>query len=264
MGKQTCIRACTAALVAAVAAGPAAAGAYRVRPGDTLTGIAAVHHTSVPRLARLNHLDPNGTLFAGSLLRVPDATQSRSLVRYRVQLGDTVSGLAVRYGTSVSTIERLNHIDPAGLLLAGRVIVLPRPADTQPYETHDWVRNTILRWANHYAVDRALALSVAWMESGYEPGLTSPDGAWGVMQVMPATWTYAETVLIGQPIPHTTDGGIRVGMAYLHHLLHVFGGDRKLVLAAYYQGEASARLYGVLRTSRFYVDDILAHAAQMS
>jgi len=175
-----------------------------------------------------------------------------------------LSGIAVRYGTSVATITRLNHLDPAGLLLVGRLLVLPRPAGMQEYESYDWVRSAIVRWADHYGVDRTLALSVAWMESGYQPGLTSPDGAWGVMQVMPATWAYAETILIGRPIRHTTDGGIRVGVAYLHHLLHAFGGDRRLVLAAYYQGEASARLHGVLPTSRFYVDGILAHASQIS
>ena len=257
------IRVGAVALVAAIAAGPAAADVYRVRPGDTLTGIAAAQRTTVAELARLNHLDPNATLFAGSLLRLPESAQS-SPIRYRVQPGDTLSGIAVRFGTSVATIARLNRLDPTGLLLVGRMLILPRPAGTQPSETHDGVRSAIIRWADHYGVDRALALSVAWMESGYQPGLTSPDGAWGVMQVMPATWTYAEAVLIGWPIPHTTDGGIRVGVAYLHHLLHVFGGDRRLVLAAYYQGERSARLHGVLPTSRFYVDGILAHASQIS
>jgi N-acetylmuramoyl-L-alanine amidase len=264
MGKQMRSRVVTAALVAAVVAGPAAADVYRVRPGDTLTGIAAAHRTTVARLARVNRLDPNGVLLAASLVRLPaSAPAPSSLMRYRVQPGDTLSGIAVRYGTSVFTIARLNRLEPAGLLLAGRLLVLPCHAQA-PYVPPDWVRGAIVHWADHYAVDRALALSVAWMESGYQPGLTSSDGAWGVMQVMPATWAYAETVLIGQQIPHTTDGGIRVGMAYLHHLLHVFGGDRQLVLAAYYQGERSARHYGVLSSSRFYVDDILAHAAQIS
>src|SRR5438477_5260000 len=165
MGKQMCIRAAAAALVAAVAAGPAAADVYRVRPGDTLTRIAAAHSTTISELARLNHLDPNGILFAGALLRVPGSAQA-SLLSYRVQPGDTLSGIAVRFGTSVSTIARLNHLDPAGLLLSGRRLRLPQPPDTRSSESHDWVRSAVVRWADHYGVDHVFALSVAWMESG--------------------------------------------------------------------------------------------------
>jgi N-acetylmuramoyl-L-alanine amidase len=270
MGKELRTRMTVAALAAATfvgfAAGPGAASVrYRVRPGDTLTEIAKAYGTTIGELARLNRFDPDGILFAGVLIRLPDSVQS-SLVSYRVQPGDTLSGIAVRWGTSVSRIAQLNRIDPAGLLLAGKTLVLPRPAATAATGPADplGVRVAVVRWADHYAVDRALALSVAWMESGYQPGLTSSDGAWGVMQVMPATWDYAETVLIGQPIPRTTDGGIRVGMAYLHHVLHVFCGDRRLTLAAYYQGEASARVNGVMPSSRFYVDGILSLAAQLS
>jgi LysM repeat protein len=270
MGKEIRTRVAVAALAAATfvgfAAGPGGAAIrYRVRPGDTLTGIAKAHGTTIGELARLNRLDPGGILFAGVLIRLPDSVQG-SLVSYRVQPGDTLSGIAVRWGTSVLRIAQLNRIDPAGLLLAGKRLVLPRPAATATTGPADTlgIRAAVVRWADHYAVDRALALSVAWMESGYQPGLTSPDGAWGVMQVMPATWAYAEDVLVGQPIPRTTDGGIRVGMAYLHHLLRVFCGDRRLTLAAYYQGEASARVNGILPSSRFYVDGILSHAAQLS
>ena len=261
MGKEMRIRVVAVALLAAIAAGPADADVYRVRPGDTLTGIAAAQRTTVAELARLNHLDPNGILLAGSLLRLPESPQS-SLVRYRVQPGDTLSGIAVRYGTSVATIARLNHLDPAGLLLVGRSLVLPSPAGAQRSETHDWVRGVIIRWADHYAVDRALALSVAWMESGYQPGLTSADGAWGVMQVMPATWRFTER-LIGHPVARTADGNVRIGVAYLHHLLHVFGGDQRLALAAYYQGPTGVRRFGMLRVTERYVADVVALEARM-
>ncbi len=55
--------------------GGAAPGAgqlrYTVRWGDTLTGIASAHGTTVARLARLNGLDPGGVLLAGAILRLP-------------------------------------------------------------------------------------------------------------------------------------------------------------------------------------------------
>ena len=52
------------------------------------------------------------------------------------------------------------------------------------------------------------------------------------MQVMPMTWTYVEEQLIGHRVPHTADGNVRVGIAYLRHLLRAFD-DRKLAIAAY-------------------------------
>jgi LysM repeat protein len=46
---------------------------YLVRYGDTLSGIALHFDVSLAALARANHLDPSGVLFAGTRLRVPSA-----------------------------------------------------------------------------------------------------------------------------------------------------------------------------------------------
>jgi LysM repeat protein len=239
-------------------AGGALGATYRVRHGDTLTAIAAKHHVTVRVLARVNKLDPDDVLLAGAVLRIPApriAVPKRPLLRYSVRLGDTLSGIAARYGTTVQGIARLNLLDPDDVLEAGRTLVLPvRMADRSV------IRKVILRWARHYGVRPKLALAVAWQESGHQPNLTSAAGAWGVMQVMPATWEYVETVLIGQPVPHTNAGGIRVGMAYLHYLLKAFGSKERLALAAYLQGEASVREHGIFPSSKPYVDNILALA----
>jgi soluble lytic murein transglycosylase-like protein len=83
------------------------------------------------------------------------------------------------------------------------------------------------------------------------------------MQVTPATWDYVETVLLGTAIPRTADGNVRVGIAYLSHLLREFRGDERLALGAYYQGPASVRRRGLLRESRAFVADVLALKARM-
>jgi N-acetylmuramoyl-L-alanine amidase len=244
-----------AALVLTAIALPASALAstYRVRPGDTLSGIAATHRLTLRSLARLNALDPNGILLAGTVLRLP--SPRRALIRYSVRPGDSLSAIAVRFGTSVQVIARLNRLDPDALLPVGRTLVLPKRISQRSA-----IRSSILHWARHYGLRRKLALAVAWQESGHQPNLTSPVGAWGVMQVMPTTWAYVETTLIGRRIPHTTEGGIRVGVAYLHHLLYAFGANERLALAAYLQGERSVREHGVFPSSESYVANILALA----
>jgi LysM repeat protein len=231
----------------------ALASTYRVRPGDTLSGIAAAHRLTLGSLTRLNALDPNGILLAGTVLRLP--SPRRALMRYDVRPGDSLSAIAVRYGTSVQVIARLNRLDPGALLPVGRTLLLP-----QRRSERSAIRRSILHWARHYGVRRKLALAVAWQESGHQPNLTSPVGAWGVMQVMPTTWAYVETILIGRPIPHTTAGGIRVGVAYLRHLLKAFSSNERLALAAYLQGEYSVREHGVFPSSESYVANILALA----
>src|SRR5438046_4438782 len=46
--------------------------------------------------------------------------------RYRVQRGDTLTSVAVRYGVSAETLARLNHLRPGAQLHAGRHINVPR------------------------------------------------------------------------------------------------------------------------------------------
>jgi soluble lytic murein transglycosylase-like protein len=78
------------------------------------------------------------------------------------------------------------------------------------------------------------------------------------MQVMPATWRFVEDVLMGRDVRRTARGNIRVGIVYFRHLLREFNGNRRLALAAYYQGPAAVRRHGLYRETRVYVRTILA------
>ena len=107
------------------------------------------------------------------------------------------------------------------------------------------VRGHIDKWAAHYGISVSLARALAWQESGFQTNVTSSTGAWGPMQIMPATWSFVETVLLGRTVPRTGEGGVEVGMTLLNHLLKRFGGDQRLALAAWYQGEKAVREHGV-------------------
>jgi hypothetical protein len=120
------------------------------------------------------------------------------------------------------------------------------------------VRGLIDFWADHYGLDRPLVHALAWMESGYQSNVTSRVGAWGVMQILPSTWRHVETNLLGEGVPHTVSGNIRVGVVFLRQLLHEFGGNERAALGAWYQGSASLRKHGPFRVTRHFVDDVLA------
>jgi peptidoglycan hydrolase-like protein with peptidoglycan-binding domain len=112
-------------------------------------------------------------------------------------------------------------------------------------------------WARYYGMSPRLVRAVAWMESGFHWNVTSSAGAWGVMQVMPATWRFVEDVLMGRDVRRTARGNIRVGIVYLRHLLRLFGGNKRLALAGYYQGPWAVRHRGLYAETRVYVRTVL-------
>jgi peptidoglycan hydrolase-like protein with peptidoglycan-binding domain len=118
-------------------------------------------------------------------------------------------------------------------------------------------------WSGRLGVDSKLVRALAWMESGYQTRIISSAGARGVMQTLPSTRDYVETVLAGHAIPKTVSGDVEVGVLYLKHLLNAFSGDDSLALAAWYQGEQAVRDHGVYTVSKPFVANVLALRARM-
>jgi hypothetical protein len=195
---------------------------------------------------------------------VPVGAVTHVIVRiYIVKPGDSLTAIGRRFGTTVATLAKLNQLDPARPLLIGTRLRLPsiveRPAPAAVAVSNaSTVRQSLDRWAARYGVDPNLSRALAWMESGYNNSVVSPAGAEGIMQLLPTTWSYVETVLLGHKVAHTADGNVRVGMAFLRHLLQRFGGNERLALAAWYQGESSVQRDGVLPQSEAFVADVLA------
>ncbi len=201
--------------------------------------------------------------------RVPVRAATTVVQRLHVvRPGESLTAIAERAGTTVAALARLNRLNPAGTLLIGAKLRLPavvRPAAPVSLAASNAsaVRESLDRWAAHYGIDRRLARALAWMESGYNNAVVSPAGAQGVMQLLPSTWDYVETVLLHRRVRHDADGNVEVGLAYLRHLLGVFHGDKRLALAGWYQGERAVRERGVLKVSEAFVADVLALEQRM-
>jgi LysM repeat protein len=186
-----------------------------------------------------------------------------------VRSGESLTALARRYHTTVAKLARLNHLDPVHYLLIGTKLRIPvshRVTATRVAErttSIESVRSLLDYWAAHYGVSVHLVRALAWMESGYNNALVSSVGARGIMQLLPTTFRFAETALIGHRVRHDASGNVRAGVAYLAHLLHDFHGNTRLALAGWYQGEGAVRKHGLYKVSKTFVKNVLALAKRM-
>jgi len=203
----------------------------------------------------------------GLQTRIPVKAATATTFRtYVVKPGDSLTAIARRQHTTLSVLVRVNRLDPSRYLVIGTRLKLPdtvRASSTVGATDAGAVRASLDHWAATYGVDPNLARALAWMESGYQNDVVSSVGAQGIMQLLPSTWRYVETVLLKRKVPHTADGNVEVGVALLHHLLSVFDGNERLALAAWYQGERSVRSLGVYKVSRTFVSDVEALKTRM-
>jgi Transglycosylase SLT domain/Putative peptidoglycan binding domain len=146
---------------------------------------------------------------------------------------------------------------PMTLSALGRGSPGVKPARPEPAPPVG-VRALLTRWARIYRLDPGLVRALAWMESGFQPGLVSHAGARGVMQVLPITRKYVQTILLRKRVPNSVSGNIQIGVVFLRQLLHEFRGRESLALAAWYQGPASVRRHGQFKGTRAFVADVLA------
>ncbi len=130
------------ARAAATRAAAIRAATYVVRPGDTLSGIAAKRGVSLATVLKVNHLRLTSTIYVGQRLHVApgrSATKARasrtpSTTAYTVRSGDTLGAIAQRTRTSLATILRLNRLSAASVIQPGQRLRVPGtgPAPAKP------------------------------------------------------------------------------------------------------------------------------------
>ncbi|MCL4490076.1 MAG: LysM peptidoglycan-binding domain-containing protein [Chloroflexi bacterium] len=112
--------------------------AYTVQAGDTLYSVAVRYHTTVAVLKHLNALKSD-LLQVGQQLIVPSSDPSEpappaatlpsapapSGHSYIVQRGDTLSRIALRYGTTARALADLNDIHNLNLIEVGDALAIP-------------------------------------------------------------------------------------------------------------------------------------------
>jgi LysM repeat protein len=285
-------------LAALVTAGSPGWGLYTIRQGDTLSEIADRYDTTVTKLVEVNKLPGNGNLiFAGETLKVPGAKGGSSAATggssHQVVRGDTLSGIALRYGVSQDALKRANGIGRNNVVMLGSTLRIPSgKARTSTNSTkksssntfagrtyaasvvnaasrnrdalarrgapsREQMRDLIAATARKHGVDPALALAVSYQESGWNQRSVSVANAVGAMQVIPSTTEWISGVVGRRLNPLRARDNATTGVVLLEILTRSAANERQAI-AGYYQGLRSVRENGMYPDTKRYVANVLA------
>lgn len=293
----------------AAAAEPTASTTHRVVSGDTVWAISRAYDTTVKAIIETNNLGPNAVIRIGQTLIIPGANQnstagtsistnSSSTVAtqhnldlfangastYTVVSGDTLSSIAKRFNTTVSSLSQTNSISNPNVIRVGQRLSIPGGTPTglvgdtflgrtysqgvvaaanqnkatlnaMEVPTRAQMQELVVRIANEMGVDPALAQAVAYQESGFNQRAVSPANAIGTMQVIPSSGEWASD-LVGRelnlldPVDNVT-----AGVAILK-VLQRNNTPLDTAIAGYYQGETSVRNRGMNSDTKTYVANI--------
>ena len=111
---------------------------YTVKAGDTLSGIAAKYGTTYQALAAYNGISDPNRINVGQVIKIPQSgttgttggtsggSSTASGTTYTVKAGDTLSGIAAKYGTTYQALAAYNGISNPNRINVGQVIKIPQ------------------------------------------------------------------------------------------------------------------------------------------
>ena len=104
---------------------------YTVQRGDTLSKIAREYNVTVAHIVELNDITNPNLIYPGEKLRITesDVTNLSPIPKnnystYTVRRGDTLSGIARRFGVSVNYLVTANNIQNPNLIFPGQILIV--------------------------------------------------------------------------------------------------------------------------------------------
>jgi len=113
---------------------------YRVQRGDTLSTIARRYGVGLSSLKQANSIGGRSFIRSGQVLRIPPRSGGQvvkvaapaetsidgvSYLLHHVRPGQSLSTIARQYRTTISRLQQLNELGPAGSLRAGTILKVP-------------------------------------------------------------------------------------------------------------------------------------------
>lgn len=294
---------------------------YTVRAGDTLSGIAARHDMPVTRLSSLNSLSADSFIRPGQHLRVEGGAArpaKRSTARARisttsttrtsgathtVRSGETLSGIADRYGMSVTRLAKLNRTSTTAFIQPGQRLRVTghgsttRRSSTQRSSSADHDHNSFAGRTYSSSIVSAAArnrqtlagravpsrtevrakVAATARRYGVDPDLalaiSYQESGWDQRQV-----SVANAVGVMQVIPSSGEWASSIAGRDLDLLdtddnitagvillqqLTRMASSDSQVIGGYYQGLGSVQEHGLYADTKQYVANVRHHRARM-
>jgi len=108
------------------------AESYRVKPGDTLLGIASRHSLTLSELTSINRISASTLIYPGQVLRVAKIIPTSQPPvgapdTYVVATGDSLDSVAQKFGMTLSALREYNDLAKASIIYVGQVLNLKPP-----------------------------------------------------------------------------------------------------------------------------------------
>jgi murein DD-endopeptidase MepM/ murein hydrolase activator NlpD len=94
---------------------------YTVKPGDSLSSIAASYGVSVNTILWANNITNKSTIKTGSVLVILPVTG----IEHTVRSGETLSSIAKKFAADASDVAQFNGLDASTALVSGSTIIIP-------------------------------------------------------------------------------------------------------------------------------------------
>jgi LysM repeat protein len=119
-------------LVPPLAVGAQGGGVHVVQPGESLSGIARIYGVSASALANANGLPNPNYIYVGQRLNIPAGDDTTIHI---VAAGDTLFGIALRYGVTPAQVAAANGLYDPGRIYIGQRLRIPAGALPTPLPT---------------------------------------------------------------------------------------------------------------------------------
>jgi len=108
------------------------AESYRVKPGDTLLGIASRHSLTLSELTSINRISASTLIYPGQVLRVAKVIPTSQPPEgapdtYVVTTGDSLDSVAQKFRMTLSALREYNDLAKASIIYVGQVLNLKPP-----------------------------------------------------------------------------------------------------------------------------------------
>lgn len=155
---------------------------YVVQAGDSLYSIAKRYDVEWPVLQALNRLADARDLRVGQSILVPNL-EGISLVLHVIERGDTLAELAEQHQTTVARIQALNGIGDPSVIVLGKAILVPAPAEIKVRPGFGFGLQAFIDGARaEDLAARAIELGVDWVKI---------DVSWADIETAPMVYSYA-------------------------------------------------------------------------